>query len=127
MWWNKIVSWFREANERQRCVNDFNDAAKKAFIENVAPVYLKSEISRGNRNYKHSMSNFFYSGFRIKTLSGRAMSYSEVEAIGLAIHTNQELMRKLVTLGLDTLEICDTSGSKVKDWRITEIMQIRNW
>jgi hypothetical protein len=55
------------------------------------------------------------------------MSYSEVEAIGLAIHTNQELMRKLVTLGLDTLEICDTSGSKVKDWRITEIMQIRNW
>jgi len=127
MWWNKIVTWFREANERQRCVNDFNDAAKKAFIENIAPVYLKSEISRGNRNYKHSMSNFFYSGFRIKTLSGRALSYSEVEAIGLAIHTNQELMRKLVTLGLDTLEICDTSGSKVKDWRITEIMQIRNW
>jgi hypothetical protein len=127
MWWNKIISWFREANERQKCINDFNDAAKKAFIENVAPVYLKSEISRGNRNYKHSMSNFFYSGFRIKTLSGRAMSYSEVEAIGLAIHTNQELMRKLVTLGLDTLEMCDTSGSKVKDWRITEIMQIRNW
>lgn len=127
MWWNKIVYWFREANERQRCVNDFNDAAKKAFIENVAPVYLKSEISRGNRNYKHSMSNFFYSGFRIKTLSGRAMSCSEVEAIGLAIHTNQELMRKLVTLGLDTLEICDTTGSKVKDWRITEIIQIRNW
>lgn len=127
MWWNKIVSWFREANERQRCVNDFNDAAKKAFIENVAPVYLKSEISRGNRNYKHSMSNFFFSGFRIKTLSGRAMSFSEVEAIGLAIHTNQELMRKLVTLGLDTLEICDTNGSKVKDWQITEIMQIRNW
>lgn len=127
MWWNKIVTWFREADERQRCVNDFNDAAKNAFIANVAPVYLKSEISRGNRNYKHSMSNFFYSGFRIKTLSGRALSYSEVEAIGLAIHTNQELMRKLVTLGLDTLEICDTSGSKVKDWRITEIMQIRNW
>lgn len=126
MWWNKIVTWFREANERQRCVNDFNDAAKKAFIENIAPVYLKSEISRGNRNYKHSMSNFFFSGFRIKTLSGRALSFSEVEAIGLAIHTNQELMRKLVTLGLDTLEICDTSGSKVKDWRITEIMQIRN-
>ncbi len=127
MWWNKIVSWFREANERQRCVNDFNDAAKKAFIENVAPVYLNSEISRGNRNYKHSMSNFFYSGFRIKTFSGRAMSYSEVEAIGLAIHTNQELMRKLATLGFDTLEICDTSGSKVKDWQLTEIMQIGNW
>ena len=126
MWWNKIVTWFREANERQRCVNDFNDAAKKAFIENIAPVYLKSEISRGNRNYKHSMSNFFFSGFRIKTLSGRALSFSEVEAIGLAIHTNQELMRKLVTLGLDTLEICDTSGSKVKDWRITEIMQIKS-
>ncbi len=126
MWWNKIVTWFREANERQRCVNDFNDAAKNAFISNIAPVYLKAEISRGNGNYKHSMSNFFYSGFRIKTLSGRAMSYSEVESIGLAIYTNKELMRKLVTIGLDTLEICDTVGSKVKDWRITDIMQIGN-
>lgn len=126
MWWNKIVSWFREAIERQRCINDFNDAAKNAFISDVAPVYLKSEISRGNRNYKHSMSNFFFSGFRIKPLTGRAMSYNEVEAIGLAIHTNQELMRKLVTLGFDTLEICDTNGSKVKDWELTEIMQIRN-
>jgi hypothetical protein len=126
MWWNKIVSWFREASERQRCINDFNDAAKNAFISNVAPVYLKSEISRGNRNYKHSMSNFFFSGFRIKTLTGRAMSYNEVEAVGLSIHTNQELMRKLVTLGFDTLEICDSSGSKVKDWKLTEIMQIRN-
>ena len=127
MWWSKIITWFREANERQRCVNDFNDAAKSAFIANIAPVYLKSETSRGNRNYKHSMSNFFFSGFRIKTLSGRALSYSEVEAVGLAIHTNQELMRKLATLGFDTLEICDTSGSKVKDWRLTAIMQIGNW
>lgn len=126
MWWSKIITWFREANERQRCVNDFNDAAKSAFIANIT-VYLKSEISRGNRNYKHSMSNFFFSGFRIKTLSGRALSYSEVEAVGLAIHTNQELMRKLATLGFDTLEICDTSGSKVKDWRLTAIMQIGNW
>lgn len=126
MWWSKIITWFREANERQRCVNDFNDAAKNAFIANIVPVYLKSEISRGNRNYKHSMSNFFFSGFRIKTLSGRSLSYSEVEAIGLAIHTNQELMRKLATLGFDTLEICDTSGSKVKDWKLTSIMQIGN-
>jgi hypothetical protein len=127
MWWNKIIDWFREASERKRCIDDFNRAAKDAFIANVAPVYLKSEISRGNRNYKHSMSNFFLSGFKIKTLSGRPLSYSEVESIGLAIHTNQELMRKLATLGFDTLEICDTSGSKVKDWQLTEIMQIRNW
>lgn len=127
MWWNKIITWFKEANERQRCINDFNYAAQNAFIANIAPVYLKSEISRGNKNYKHSMSNFFFSGFRIKTLSGRALAYSEVEAIGLAIQTNQELMRKLATLGFDTLEIYDTFGMKVKDWRLTEIMQIGKW
>jgi len=127
MWWNKILSWFREVGERQRCIFEFNNAAKNAFISNIVPVYLKSEISRGNRNYKHSFSNFFFSGFRIKTLSGRTMSYDEINALGLVIYTNQELMRKLVTLGFDTLEIYSASGDKVKDWRLTDIMQIGNF
>ena len=71
MWWHKIIGWFSNINERRRFITDFNNASKHAFISNNVPVYLQSEISKGNRLYKHSMSNFFYSGFRIKTLSGR--------------------------------------------------------
>ncbi|MGE0021611.1 MAG: hypothetical protein AB7S72_18210 [Draconibacterium sp.] len=127
MWWNKIISWFREAGERKKCVNDFNDAARESFIKNIVPVYLRAEISMGNRMYKHSMSHMLFSGFRIKTLSGRTLSHDEVVAVGGAINANKELMRKLVTIGFDTLEICDTRGNKVRDWQITEIMQISNF
>lgn len=124
MWWDKIITWFRESSERKRCVNEFNNAARDAFITNNVPVYLKAEISFGNRAYKHSMSNFLYSGFRIKTVSGRTLLHNEVIAVGGAINANKELMRKLVTLGFDTLEIYDTSGQKVKDWQLTSLMQI---
>jgi len=126
MWWNRIITWFRNASERQRCINDFNEAARAAFINGIVPVYLKAEVSIGNRNYRHAMSNFLISGFRIKTLSGRPMSNDEIQNVGLAIHSNQELMRTLVTLGFDTLEICGTNGKKVKDWGLTAIIQIAN-
>ena len=124
MWWEKIISWFSTANERRRCLNDFNNAAKNAFIHNIAPVYMQAEQSRGNSKYKHAMSHWLWSGFKIKTLSGRYLTPSEVTNCGMAIISNQELMRRLATLGFDTLEIYDPNGYLVKDWRITEIMQI---
>ncbi len=124
MWWNRIVNWFSSLGEKNRCINDFNSAAQTAFVTGVAPVYLKAEQSRGNSNYKHSMSSWFYSGFRINTLSGRTLTTSEVRECGMVIATNQELMRKLATLGFDTLEICDQYGRVIQDWRIAAIMQI---
>ena len=64
MWWNNIVSWFQNLGERSKCVNDFNKAAQAAFISNIAPVYMKADISRGNRSYRHAMSDWLFSGFR---------------------------------------------------------------
>ena len=125
MWWNRLVTWFSELSEKQRCVNEFNRAAKEAFIYGNVPVYMKAEISRGNRSYKHSMSSFLFSGFRIRTVSGRFLTRNEIEAVGATISANTTLMRKLVTLGFDTLEICSPEGSLVKDWRLTGIMQIQ--
>lgn len=124
MWWDRIINWFSSTSERTRCINDFNNAAKQAFINNIAPVYMKAERSRGNSAYKHAMSDWLYSGFRIRTLSGRPLTLNEVASCGMAIVSNQELMRRLATLGFDTLEIYDPHGTKVRDWRITEIMQI---
>lgn len=124
MWWNKIREWFSNLSERRKCISDFNNAASDAFIRNTVPVYMKAEISFGNKNYKHIMSNLLFSGFRIKTISGRFLTNDEVEYVGIVIVSNQELMRKLVTLGFDTLEIYSPSGGKVKDWRLTSIMQI---
>ncbi len=124
MWWNKLITWFSELGERQRCINEFNHSAKNAFIYGVVPVYMKAEISKGNRDYRHNMSSFLFSGFRIKTVSGRFLTQAEIESVGATISSNTELMRKLVTLGFDTLEIYNPDGHKVKDWRLTGILQI---
>ena len=125
MWWNKLITWFSELSEKQRCVHEFNRAAKEAFIYGNVPVYMKAEISRGNRAYKHTMSSFLFSGFRIYTVSGRFFTDFEIEAIGATISSNAALMRKLVTLGFDTLEIYSPNGYKVKDWKLMGIMQIQ--
>lgn len=124
MWWNRLIDWFSELSERQRCINEFNRAAKDAFIMGSVPVYMKADISKGNRQYRHRMSNFLFSGFRIKTVSGRLLTKSEIESIGATISTNVELMRRLVTLGFDTLELYDPAGNKIKDWRLTGIILI---
>lgn len=125
MWWNRIIAWFSELNEKQRCVNDFNRAAKEAFIYGSVPVYMKADVSRGNRAYRHNMSSFLFSGFRIRTVSGRFLTREEIEAVGATISSNATLMRKLVTLGFDTLEIYSPEGRLVKDWRLMGIMQIQ--
>ena len=123
MWWNRIIEWFSTKKERQACVRDFNQAAKKAFISGMVPVYMKADISLGNSEYKHSMSNFF-SGFRIKTLSGRSLTSQEVISVGQTICSNDELMRKLISLGFDTVEIINPDGVMVKDWRLQAFIQI---
>ena len=124
MWWNRLIAWFSELSEKQKCVTEFNRAAKDAFIYGSVPVYMRAEISRGNRAYRHSMSSFLFSGFRIRTVSGRFLTRDEIESVGATISTNSTLMRKLVTLGFDTLEIYSPEGSMVKDWRLMGIMQI---
>lgn len=124
MWWNRIASWFSDLRERKLCINDFNNAAKQAFIVNAVPVYMKAEVSRGNSQYRHAMSSLLFSGFRIKTVSGRFLTSEEIEAVGKTIRSNEELMRKLVTLGFDTLEIYNPQGQKVKDWQLTSLLRL---
>lgn len=125
MWWNKIISWFSNQKERKLVVDEFNRSARDAFVADIVPVYLKAEISRGNSSFKHAFSHFFLSGFRIRTMTGRYMSATEVEEVGQAVVSNQELTRKLVTLGFDTLEIMNPEGKKVKEWQLTSLLQIR--
>ena len=124
MWWNKIIEWFSNNRERNEFIGNFNRAAKQAYIANVAPVYLKAESSRGNSNYRHQFSNFFYHGFRIRMLAGRPLDYDEVTDIGNMLIANTGLIRNLVTLGYDTLEITDIRGNVVANWRLTALLEL---
>jgi len=125
--WHKIIQitdWFGELTERYRLIRDFNRAAKNAFIGGLAPTLLESKITKGENSYKHAFSKFLAGGFRIKALSGRVMSRAELIEVGRVILDNEELVRKLISLGWDTLEVHDDKGFNGVKWPLKEYANI---
>jgi phage FluMu gp28-like protein len=99
-------------------------AAKRAFIAGAAPTLLESKITKGDSSYSHAFSKFFGGGFRIKALSGHPLSRSEMVEIGKVVLNNVGLVRKLVALGWDTLEVHDDSGYNGCKWALKDYANI---
>lgn len=116
----RLVDWFGEMKERISLIRNFNTSAKNAFINGVAPTLLSASISRGNSAYRHSFSKLLAGGFRIKALSGRALSRSEMIEIGKIVLANEDLVRKLISLGWDTLEVHDNAGVNGVQWKLMD-------
>lgn len=106
----EIVDWFGELTERVRIVRDFNRAAKLAFVGGQAPTLLQAKTTRGEYKYKHAFSKFMAGGFRIKALSGKPLPKNELIEIARVVLDNELLVRKLISLGWDTLEVHDNKG-----------------
>jgi hypothetical protein len=115
-----ITDWFNDFNERRRLVRNFNLAAREAFVSGLAPTLLESSISVGESAYRHAFSKFMSGGFRIKALSGRALSRTEMIGLSEVVLDNQELVRKLISLGWDTLEVHDNAGYNGIKWKLTD-------
>lgn len=118
--WNSIVKWFNDRSDRNRFIQDFNRNARDAFIYGGVPVLLKASISKGASEYRTEFSSWINSGFRIQALSGRALSKDEMILIGQVILTDIFWVRKLVSLGWDTLEVHDDTGTYGCRWKLIE-------
>jgi hypothetical protein len=57
-------------------------------------------------------------GFRVKVLSGRAMTRDELYEIGQFVISDDVMVRKLVSNGWDTLEVHDTAGFVGLKWQL---------
>lgn len=125
--WNRILDWFQDRSERNRLVRSFNDSARHAFVIGLAPALLKASISRGEKSFRHQFSNWLNSGFRIQAFSGRALSKNELIIIGNTIISDPVLIRKLVVLGFDTLEVCGDKGIYGCRWQLKDYLQILNY
>ena len=124
--WNKIISWFRDRSERNKLVRSFNESAREAFVLGEAPAMLQASISRGDPSYKHEFSRWMYSGFRIKIFTGRLLSKDEMIFIGKTILSNEQLVRRLVVLGWDTLEIHGENAKYGCKWKLADHMETIN-
>lgn len=112
MWYKfiDIAEWFGELGERYNVMREFNKAAKFAFISGQALTLLNAKTTIGDSNYRHAFSKWMSGGFRIKALSGRSLPKSELIEIGKIVLDNETLVRKLIALGWDTLEVHDDKG-----------------
>lgn len=122
--WNIIIEWFRDRSERAKLIRSFNEAARQAFVSGNAPTALKASISKGNSSYKHEFSAWVNTGFRIQALAGRSLSKDEMKFIGNVILSNELLVRRLVVLGWDTLEVHDDHGMYGCRWKLSEYANI---
>ena len=126
MWYKiiQIAEWFGEMSERFRLVRDFNRAAKNSFIGGVAPTLLEAKITIGESAYRHTFSKFMGGWFRIKALSGKPLEKNELIEIGKVVLDNEELVRKLISLGWDTLEVHANQGFNGAKWALKNYANI---
>ena len=122
--WDIITTWFKERKERSLLIKDFNDKAQDSFVRGETPTVLKASSSRGFSKYHHELSARINTGFRIQAFTGRALTKKETMDIGQAILSNTKLIRQLIVLGWDTLEIHDNCGRYGCRWCLTEYADI---
>jgi hypothetical protein len=109
--WNNILDWFGDRSERYNLIRSFNFSAKNAFVRGIAPTLLKAKISKGNREYKHQFSSWMNTGFRIRAFAGRQLAKNELIKIAKVIMSDEVLVRRLIVLGWDTLEVHTDEGN----------------
>jgi hypothetical protein len=122
--WNNILEWFEDRSERARLIRSFNSSAKNAFVSVIAPTLLKASISRGESSYKHQFSNWINSGFRIQAFTGRVLTKDEILRIGKIILEDSVLVRRLIVLGWDTLEIHGDKGGYGCRWQLKDFIPL---
>jgi hypothetical protein len=118
MIWDNIRGWFSDIRERYRFLRDWNKNAKEAYIAGMIPILMEARTTIGTLDYRHEFSQWMAGGFRVKVLSGKAMSKDELMEIGQFIISDDVLVRKLVSNGWDTLEVHDTAGIIGLKWQL---------
>lgn len=122
--WNNILDWFRDRSERSKLVRSFNESARNSFVGGIAPTLLKAKITKGESAYKHQFSNWLNTGCRIQAFTGRQLSKDELMHIGKVILNDEILVRKLVVLGWDTLEIHGDEGTYGCRWQLKDYIPL---
>ncbi len=122
--WSLMVDWFQDRKDRHYFLKDFNESAKRAFISGHTDILLKASISYGNTNYRHAFSKFMAGGFRIKAEGGRNLGRDEVMSIGKALKDNPTIVRTMISLGWDTLEIHPSNSITGLQWRLNDIIYL---
>ena len=121
---NSIRGWFSDLTERSRLIDSFNRAAKNAYVSGTVPTFLKASISRGDSAYRHQHSHWLNSGFRVAIFNGSALTKDQLMTIGATLMSDQSLIRQMVVLGFDTLEVFGEHDVYGLKWPLKDLIII---
>ena len=121
--WDCITTWFKNIKDRTDVINEFNKAAQNSYVDGKVPYQLKSSKSRGEEIFKHSTSDWRNSGFRISIMTDQLVTEMELNRIGLSVLADSKLVRFLITLGWDTLEVVNKKYKIGVHWELTRWAQ----
>lgn len=99
-----LKDWVRNGWERNQVINSFNTSAKHAYYSRQAMYLAKARTTFGNSEFKHSLSRM-RSGFTVKIYGAYDMNKSQASDIADAILNNGPMIRQLMAIGYDTIEI----------------------
>jgi len=121
--WSKVETWFHDVKQRNELLKDFNFAAREAFINKETSCLLEAKTTVGSSEFKHSFSKFMAGGFRVSAYSGEILRTVDIMHIGNGIVQNELLVRRLISLGWDTLEVHDKRGEDAAKWQLSQYLK----
>jgi hypothetical protein len=126
--WEQIkqvfTTWFENRKDREQLIKEFNNSSRAAYIMGVMPTLFEAKVTTGDSRYTHTFSKWMAGGFRIKALTGRNLSRSEMEEMGQVVLSNSPLVRNLVSLGFDTLELHSDVGNVGLKWELKKYIDV---
>jgi hypothetical protein len=98
--------------ERMKIVNSMNQAFKETYYSGGLERFCKVSVVTGNDTYKHEMSSFWKSGFKITIENDSNLKDGEIREISQYILSNTPFVRQLMSLGFDTLIVAGKNTKK---------------
>lgn len=117
---NKIISWLDDFKSRQETIQNFNKNAKDSYVQKQTSLLLEAKTSIGSAEYKHAYSKFMASGFNIKAFSKTPLNTEQLQSVGKDLIKDEAFIRKLISLGWDTLEVQDVDGNLGCKWELNK-------
>lgn len=101
--------------EKVAIINALNKTFEEQYLNGETNRLVKVSITIGDETYKHSMSvHWTRSGFMMIIQNDEFLKLSEVHEVAQYILTNDYFIKKLMSLGFDTLIVKGKNTKSIK-------------
>ena len=112
---NAVNSAMDGSFQKMQIISQLNKSFEEQYLNGETNRLVKASITIGEQGFKHSMSvNYFRSGFLLIIQNDEYLKESEANEVAKYILMNQSFIKKLMSLGFDTLMVRGQSTDSIK-------------